>query len=202
MEYSRIEEINKRLKPVTLEHKNKKGEVIKNDYNTVNQRILAFRELYPNGSIQTEIISHADGVCVIKATASDDEGKVIATGHAIEEKTASYLNQVSYIENCETSAIGRCLGIIGIGSTTSIASVEEMEQQMIAEEKRKADTVAGMKEELIDLWVKAGGEKDDSFDTWFKKYTENGFTGEEFGLMKAILLKKIIDTAEKKGAKK
>lgn len=210
MEFQKIKEINERLTPIILERENKKtGEKTKNEYNTVNQRILAFRELYPNGSIQTEILKLEPGepgirsaVCVVKATAYDEEGNVLATGHALEEKEATLINKKSYVENCETSAVGRCLGIIGIGATTAVASVEEMQAQKEAIEKREKEVADGMKRELIDLWVKAGGEKENGFEAWFQEKTKDGFGGDQFGLMKAILLKKINDDAEKKADKK
>ena len=45
---------------------------------------------------------------------------------AEEKETSSYINKTSYIENCETSAVGRALGFIGLGSENSIASLEEV----------------------------------------------------------------------------
>ena len=36
------------------------------------------------------------------------------------------INKTSYIENCETSAVGRALGMCGIGIDTSIASYDEV----------------------------------------------------------------------------
>jgi len=95
------------------------------EYVEVNQRIKAFREMYPNGSIMTEIISHQDGVCVIKAIVILDN-QVRATGHAYEKEGSTFINKTSYIENAETSAIGRALGCMGIGIDTSVASVEEV----------------------------------------------------------------------------
>ena len=38
------------------------------EYAEVNQRIKAFRMVYPNGSIVTEMISNENGVCIFKAT--------------------------------------------------------------------------------------------------------------------------------------
>ena len=32
---------------------------------------------------------------------------LVATGHAYEKEGSSFINKTSYIENCETSAIGR-----------------------------------------------------------------------------------------------
>lgn len=192
MEYSRIEEVNKRLCPVDLERKTKDGRVIKNKYNTVNQRILAFRELYPNGSIQTEILSINDGVVLIKATAFDDDGKIISTGHAQEKEESSFINKTSYIENCETSAIGRALGIIGIGAVDSLASFEEVANAITQQNTDKANEDA--KKELKELYDKAGGK---DFEKWFKNSTPNGFNADSFGKMKATLLKQINDKGDK-----
>ena len=199
MEFQKIKEINERLTPMILERENKKtGEKTKSEYNTVNQRILAFRELYPDGSIQTEMLTCENGACVIKATAYDGEGKILATGHAREEKEASYINKTSFVENCETSAVGRCLGIIGIGITSAVASAEEMQNQEEAQAKDAKESRDGMKSDIIKLWVDAGGEQDEKFEDWFKKKTPDGFTIDEYKLMKAVLCKKINDNAEKK----
>ena len=49
-----------------------------------------------------------------------------ATGFAQEDKSSSYINKTSYVENCETSAWGRALANLGIGIDTSIASSNEV----------------------------------------------------------------------------
>lgn len=184
MEYSRIEDVNKRMKPVDIKGKN---------YNTVNQRILAFRELYPNGSLQTEILSIGEGVVLMKATAYDDDGKVIATGHAQEKEQSSYINKTSYIENCETSAIGRALGIIGIGAIDSLASFEEVANAITQQNTDKVNEDA--KKELKELYDKAGGK---DFEKWFKDSTVNGFNMDSFTKMKTTLVKQINKKEEKK----
>lgn len=108
----------------TLDVINIKGK----NYVQVHTRVKAFREMYKNGSIQTEILSHDDGIIVMKASVYVDE-KLIATGTASENQndTRSMVNKTSYVENCETSAIGRALGIAGIGIDASIASANEVE---------------------------------------------------------------------------
>lgn len=117
MDWKRIEEVNAKLPKTDIKGKG---------YVEVNARVKAFRELFPEGSIETEIISDIAGVCCIKATVKD-KGAVIATGHAYEKESSHFINKTSYIENCETSAVGRALGFIGIGIDTSIASYEEVE---------------------------------------------------------------------------
>jgi|DEB0MinimDraft_4_1074332.scaffolds.fasta_scaffold13366_2 hypothetical protein len=95
------------------------------EYVEVNERIKAFRDMYPKGSIMTDIVSNQDGMCVIKAVIVVDN-QIVATGHAYEKEGSTFINKTSYIENCETSAIGRALGCFGIGIDTSVASVEEV----------------------------------------------------------------------------
>ena len=96
------------------------------EYVEVNERVKYFISEYKGWSIETELLSNAGGVCVFKATIKDDTGRPMATGHAYEKESSSFINKTSYIENCETSAVGRALGFLGIGIDTSIASSEEV----------------------------------------------------------------------------
>lgn len=95
------------------------------EYVMVNERVLEFRKRYPDGAILTELVSNEGGVCVFKAMAYVGD-TIVATGHAYEKEDSSFINKTSYIENCETSAVGRALGLLGIGIETSIASAEEV----------------------------------------------------------------------------
>lgn len=98
-------------------------------YIDVAQRIQGFWELYPQGRIVTEMVADDGKRCVFKAEAYDmAEGGagLLATGHAYEVNSGRGVNATSYIENCETSAVGRALGVLGIGSTDSIASADEV----------------------------------------------------------------------------
>lgn len=96
------------------------------DYIPVNERIKAFRMIYPRGQIITEIIGLADGICTMKCSVYDDSGWLIATGHSQEKEGSTFINKTSYIENCETSCIGRALGAVGIGLDNGFASYEEV----------------------------------------------------------------------------
>lgn len=95
------------------------------EYAMVNARIAAFRSICPSGSITTEILSMVDGVVTMQTTIKDEDGRVLATGLAQEVQNASALNMTSYIENCETSAVGRALAKLAIGVDENIASLEE-----------------------------------------------------------------------------
>lgn len=118
MTFEQLQEANKTLSTMDIKGKG---------YVLVNERVRAFRMLYPNGIITTEIVSLEGGVVVMKATISDDNGCLLSTGYAYEKESSTYINKTSYIENCETSAVGRALGFLGIGIDTSIASYEEVQ---------------------------------------------------------------------------
>ena len=96
------------------------------EYVEVNERVKYFRQNYKGWSIETELISNSNGVCDFKAIIKDENGVVKSTGHAYEKESSSFINKTSYIENCETSAVGRALGFLGIGIDTSIASGDEV----------------------------------------------------------------------------
>ncbi len=86
--------------------------------------------VYPQGQILTELLSNENGTCIFKAIVNDNEGKNLAIGTAYEKEGSSFINKTSYIENCETSAVGRALGMAGFGIDTSIASAEEVANAM------------------------------------------------------------------------
>ena len=112
------------------------------DYAEVNQRIKAFRSLCPGGAILTEMLSCENGVCIFKATICDEDMRVLGTGTAYEKEGSTFINKTSYIENCETSAVGRALGMCGFGIDTSIASAEEV-QNAIKNQGEKPKVTAG-----------------------------------------------------------
>lgn len=97
-------------------------------YVEVNERIKFFRQEdeYKNWTISTEFTAMDSEMCVCKAVIADTNQRVIASGHAHEEKSSGHINKTSYVENCETSAIGRALAMMGIGIDTSIASANEV----------------------------------------------------------------------------
>ena len=97
------------------------------EYAEVNQRILAFWSLFPTGRIITDKTMDDGQRCEFKCYVFRDEEdeKPTTTGHAYEVKQGN-VNSASYVENCETSAIGRALGLLGIGATTAIASADEV----------------------------------------------------------------------------
>ena len=118
------------------------------EYSEVNQRIKAFRMVYPDGIIDTKLLSNENGVCIFKAMVGyyedDVDGLVrwLGTGYAYEKEDSSFINKTSYIENCETSAVGRALGMAGFGIDVSVASAEEVQNAINNQEvtKEEADS--------------------------------------------------------------
>ena len=124
----RLRDVNSRIGTTNIKGK---------EYAEVNQRILAFWELFPDGRIVTYDDTtdvRCDFRCEVYRTSTDE--KPAATGHAFEEKKGA-INMTSYVENCETSAIGRALGILGIGATQAIASKEELENALALQGARE-----------------------------------------------------------------
>ena len=133
IKYEDIKQANDAIKTTPIKGK---------DYAEVNQRIKAFRMVYPTGLIQTEMLSNENGVCIFRAMVGfvneeDGDRITLGTGHAYEKEGSSFINSTSYIENCETSAVGRALGMAGFGIDTSIASYEEVGNAIANQEPRE-----------------------------------------------------------------
>lgn len=145
--FEQIQEANK-----TIVTTNIKGK----DYAEVNQRIKAFRMVHPNGRIITELTSLKDGVCIFRASIYNNQDELLGTGTAYEKENSTFINKTSYIENAETSSVGRALGMLGFGIDTSVASAEEV-ANAIENQKPKKETAEEVKKEeaerkeIIDL---------------------------------------------------
>lgn len=99
------------------------------DYVLVKDRVLAFNEEYPDGSIVTELVSPFDSdIVVVKAiiTPNVSNPSRIFTGYSQAKIGDGYINKTSALENAETSAVGRALAMMGIGVIESIASADEI----------------------------------------------------------------------------
>lgn len=116
------------------------------DYVMVKDRVAAFRREFPEWGIVTNIEKMESGECVISARVVDDEMRVVATGLAHEKETASAINRTSYVENCETSAIGRALACIGIGIDDSYGSADEVATAINRQDLSKSEV-----RNLVDL---------------------------------------------------
>lgn len=127
MTFEEIKKANESIKPMNIKGK---------EYAPVNERIKAFRMVYPEGAICTELIKDDDIKIIVRATVHC-MGQVISTGLAEEVRGSSNINRTSALENCETSAVGRALGFAGFGIDTSVASYEEVENAKLRAEGMK-----------------------------------------------------------------
>ena len=167
-----IQKANEQIKTTDIKGK---------DYAEVNQRIKAFRMVYPQGTIKKIEEKIENGICEITVgvyeyyiqepssfLANGVRSKLLATGTAYEKENSSFINKTSYIENCETSAVGRALGMCGFGIDTSVASYEEVSNAINQQEmdtkitKQKADILykvmieKGLSDEEIATTLKQG----------------------------------------------
>ncbi len=71
---------------------------------------------------------------------------ILATGTAYEKETPGTINETSYIENCETSAVGRALGMLALGIDTAVASYEEVQNAVKAQDAAANQPKAETKE--------------------------------------------------------
>lgn len=138
--YQDIQKANETIKTTSIQGK---------EYAEVNQRIKAFRSVCPEGFIRTFLTTCENGICIFRAEVGfreNDHDHVLGTGYAQEKEGANFINKTSYIENCETSAVGRALGMAGFGIDTLVASVEEVQNAIANQGEKKDDRKASPKQ--------------------------------------------------------
>ena len=158
-------------------------------YVEVNERIKFFRQEdeYKNWTISTEFTALDSEMCVCKAIIADTNQRVVATGHAHEERSGSHINKTSYVENCETSAIGRALAMMGIGIDTSIASANEVKDAIAKQENNSSSSTPV--ENIMDKavgYIKTSTDKRKAFDSVVAKYGEQLTEKQVAGLKKFV----------------
>ena len=121
------------------------------NYETVEERLKVFWKDNPEGRIFTEVVHETDdGSCVtIRAFIYKDENDTnpISTGIAQETKgQGGFANTDAWVENCETSAIGRALANWKYqGSNKPRPSAEEM-SKVVKEDTPKTLAKKGCKD--------------------------------------------------------
>lgn len=153
---------DKQLKDKAIDIKGKK-------YVLVSDRINYFNEHYPNGSINTELISDPNSeMVIVKSTVIPDVDKPTRQFSDYSQAVIGegMVNKVAALENASTSATGRALAYMGIGVIDSVASVDEMHKattnnMKFATEKQIKwirDTARALNDQLgddkeVDDWV-------------------------------------------------
>ena len=168
-------------------------------YVEVNERIKFFRQedQYKNWGITTDFPVIDDTQAMCRCTITTAEGAIVAQGHAHEVKSSSNINKTSYVENCETSAVGRALAMLGIGIDTSIASANEVEDA-IAQQQTMVDNPHVQKlskaldapvENIMDKavsYIKSQTDKTKAFTAITKKYGDQLTEKQVAGLKKFV----------------
>ena len=155
-------------------------------YVEVNERIKFFRqeEQYKHWSLITEFPVLDSEQCVCKASIADTEHRIIATGHAHEVQGSSNINKPSYVENCETSASGRALAMLGIGIDTSIASANEV-SDAIAKQEEDSSPVENIMDKAV-AYIKSQTDKKKAFNNIMAKYESDLTEKQIAGLKKFV----------------
>jgi hypothetical protein len=103
---------------------------IPDQYATVAERIELFYSRFPQGRINTELVTRAEGEITFKALVYRvaEDAFPAATGWASEREGDGDINTVACLENTETSAVGRALANLGFTASSKRPSREEMEK--------------------------------------------------------------------------
>ena len=124
------------------------------EYTEVKDRIVELLRRFPDAMIETQVIwNSADFTAVtIGATVYPDKAQegYYFTGIAYEERGQG-VNSDAWVENCETSAIGRALANMNIGVNGTRPSAEEMKKV----QKKPAPDVAPpphLSDQALDLY--------------------------------------------------
>lgn len=180
-------------------------------YVEVNERIKFFRQedQYKNWGINTEFSVFSSDECMCRCYITNENGDIVAVGHAHEEKAGSNINKTSYVENCETSAVGRALAMLGIGIDASIASANEVEEAIAKQESpppaakaaapkakaapAKKAVAKKVEEEPVDdimdkavNYIKGQSDKRKAFDLIVSKYGDQLSEQQQGGLFKFV----------------
>ena len=96
--YEQIKKANEEIETIKLGAKG---------YAQVNERIKAYRKVYPSGSIQTEIMEIRDDYVRVQALVHDEQDRIIATGTASE-----MLTEAKYVIKVVIGDLMRKMGVV------------------------------------------------------------------------------------------
>ena len=148
------------------------------DYEMVKDRIPLFLEKYPEGRINTEVISENNGVTMKAYLYKSLEEQVscapLSTGIA-REVPGGFIDK--YYENCETSAIGRALANINLYSGDR-PSYEEMNSAKSMKET-KSTTTSSYKPTSPPKLNNPSGSPSARQTVWIKAFVDAGILAKE-----------------------
>ena len=162
-------------KPVEDKYKDYRVDIHGKAYMTVAGRIKEFwdrcTESKKDGTVQTQVV-YDEKSNEVRVEARVKIGESIAFGHASEIIGAGHINRTSALENCETSAVGRALGNMGIGLTGGVATADEIKGVDRKETAQKSwgGKASDKQKGYIKGLIKAKG-KPEPDDEWFDTLT-------------------------------
>jgi hypothetical protein len=108
------------------------------DYVPVNERISAFYEQHPDGSLQSEIVELTPDRVTVKAYAyRSDADPRPGIGHSsLTIPGGTSFTKGSEIENAETSAWGRAIAALGFEVNRGVATAEEVRNKQPSDGER------------------------------------------------------------------
>ena len=130
-------------------------------YVQVNERVKHLRENYGDKDdmfgIKTKVVkwNEEKNEIIIQAWITDQTGRTVGSGiaHERQDDPNSFVNATSYVENCETSAIGRALAAFGIGIEDSYASANEVQDAIKKQDQKKEKKSKETKKDLTEMMV-------------------------------------------------
>jgi len=131
------------------------------EYVEVKTRVQYFRKNYPNGSIVTDVLQQ-DNESITTQTKIFIDDKLVSSGIAHEDKNVSHINQTSFIECCETSSVGRALGMFGIGIESSVDTADTINRAIKQQEEiKKVESLLNYKAEQLGIQLFNAINEDD-----------------------------------------
>ena len=120
-----------------------------NDYQTVQERIDKFWQLYPEGRLTADLVFSDGKQYIVKTEVylHHDDPHPATMDYAEETVSAKGVNSTSALENCVTSSYGRSLALLGGAFSPSgkKPSREEMAKVQRAQPKPIGDSVEAFK---------------------------------------------------------
>jgi hypothetical protein len=120
------------------------------DYETVEERLVKFWKDYPDGRIDTKLVEASASRFIVQAYIYRTEADQHPWSSGLAEETISGrgVNATSALENCETSAIGRCLASAGYATKGKRPSREEMAK--VAAKQAVVTSIAEVKAKMAE----------------------------------------------------
>jgi len=157
------------------------------DYETVEERLIKFWKDYPDGRIDTKLVEASASRFIVQAYIYRTEADQHPWSSGLAEETISGrgVNATSALENCETSAIGRCLASAGYATKGKRPSREEMAK--VAAKQAVVTSIAEVKAKMAETatqYVPVAKESD-PWTTWERPAPQTMETAVE--MVKSVL---------------